>query len=425
MKKFIISESERNQISRLHKNSISNESIAIVEWLSPDEKYCIFLDDLIDIENKKKIGNVFENFDNFRFFLKHCYQTATHLTEELRESLLESVNSFVITESNSDMRGLKPYVKQMILEQEQEWTANPFKKDFYSSQNWKNAYESGKKAVASGVEGLKTAYSNIKDGDWRAAMSIVGKGALYVARKIRSALNNPIGIILDAILVAIGFGKPVQFAIWGVVVMLDLYELSTNNFEEPNLGMGWRYLYIGTDILGMVTAGGVAKASKKVLNTARAAYGSSDDALKLAVQSKPELKGIIKKMLDSSSSASNRFNQVANYTKSNSPMLYKFFKGVINIFGWFLKKFVNLLSWLLKGIGKVLGAPGKGVEALAARTIVNPTAKTAKVVAGTAAAANQFVPMAAVHGYGSYKQAEQEKEMQNVVSNIDFDNFEL
>jgi len=416
MKKFVISESERNQISRLHKNSISNESIAIVEWLSPDEKYCIFLDDLIDIENKKKIGNVFENFDNFRFFLKHCYQTASHLTEELRESLLVSVNSFVITESNSDMRGLKPYVKQMILEQE--WTSNPFKKEFYSSQNWKNAYESGKKAVASGVEGLKTAYSNIKDGDWKTAMSIIGKGALYVAKKIRSALYTPIGIVLDAILIAISAGgaKIPLMAVWSIVIMLDLYEFSTGNYEIPNMGMGWRLLFFGTDIMGLVTTAFMAKGARGIINAAKTTVGSTDDALRLAVQRQPKLKNLLKKMLNSTSSASNVFKKGVNNLKTNSPKMYNFFKGVISTFDYVLNKLIDILTYILKL--KFLEAPAKGVEKLAAKTMGTVAAQSSKFVKGSAAAANQIVPMAGIHAYGEYKKNKDEQEVINALKNL-------
>ena len=50
----IISESEQNRILGMYGRPISSESIVIAEWLSPDEKFCIFLDDLIDVENIEK-----------------------------------------------------------------------------------------------------------------------------------------------------------------------------------------------------------------------------------------------------------------------------------------------------------------------------------------------------------------------------------
>ena len=49
MKRIIISESEKSQILGLH--SKINDDVIITDWLSPDEKYVIFLDELYDIKN--------------------------------------------------------------------------------------------------------------------------------------------------------------------------------------------------------------------------------------------------------------------------------------------------------------------------------------------------------------------------------------
>ena len=51
--KLVISESERRRISNIYENSFSLDYV-ITDWVSPDEKYVIFLDELFDIENKTK-----------------------------------------------------------------------------------------------------------------------------------------------------------------------------------------------------------------------------------------------------------------------------------------------------------------------------------------------------------------------------------
>ena len=84
----IITESERNRILGLYERPMLTDSIVIAEWLSPDEKFCIFLDDLFDIENKVKIGNIWENFDHFKFFLKHSFEVATNVSQEIKESVM-------------------------------------------------------------------------------------------------------------------------------------------------------------------------------------------------------------------------------------------------------------------------------------------------------------------------------------------------
>ena len=66
MKKFLLSESDKTSILSQHKlgmNGSFNNDTLIVDCLSPDEKYVVFLDELYDIENKTKLGNIWENFD--------------------------------------------------------------------------------------------------------------------------------------------------------------------------------------------------------------------------------------------------------------------------------------------------------------------------------------------------------------------------
>ena len=398
----ILTESEKNRILNLY--NLNN--VVIVDWLSPDEKYAIFLDELYDIENKKKIGNIFENFDNFKFFLKHSFETAENISNQIKESLLESINSIVITESNQDMRGLKPYVKKLL----QEWTANPFSKEFYSKQNWKDIGSGIKSTTSNAIEGLKNIYKDIKDGDWKSALDIIGKGILWTMRKIRAALYNPIGMILDAILIATGIGKSVQFVIWAVVVGLDIYELMSGNFENKDLSLPWRLLFFGIDILGMVTAGAAAKAGKSVVAGLINQFGKSAEGIKNAVKESVPLKSLIQNILKASSSASGFMQKAMVFLEKNAPTIYKFLKPVISGLGRFLTMMVNTLKEILGVIGKSLSAPGKFVEKIA------PTAmKDSKFIKGAAGAANVIAPLGVINAYGSYKAGKSEEEILNAL----------
>lgn len=398
--RFIISESEKNQILNLYGKHHIDESVVITDWLSPDEKYCIFFDDLIDIKNKTKIGNIWENFDHFKFFLKHSFEVATNVPQMVKESVLNSLNLFVITESNQNIIGLKPYVKELM----EQWTANPFDSEFYTAKNWSNAYDSGKKAASSGWEGLKKAYSNIKDGEWREAFKIIGQGMLYVARKIRSALYNPIGIILDAILIATGVGKGLQFVVWAIVVLLDVYEFSTGNFEEKDISLPWRLLFFGIDIMGMVTAGAAAKASKVGVVQLMNKFGRTSEGFNAAIKNSPQLKSTSQSIYKSLSSANGFIQKSSSHLQKNSPKIYNFLSGTIKNFGKFLK-------YLIKILGDVLTLPGKGITKLAPASM-----KNTKFIKGSSAAANQIVPMAGVHMYGQYKM---NQEMENISKSLE------
>ena len=87
MKRIIISESEKSQILNLHSN-LNNDDVIITDWLSPDEKYVIFLDELYDITNKRKLGNIWENFDNLKFFLQHSFNVS-NFKEGVSSSIFE------------------------------------------------------------------------------------------------------------------------------------------------------------------------------------------------------------------------------------------------------------------------------------------------------------------------------------------------
>ena len=80
--KFTISEGEKDLIRRMHNNQKSydvllkesvgfvstvSESVVISDWASPDDKYLILFDTLYDLESRTNLGDIWENFDNFKF----------------------------------------------------------------------------------------------------------------------------------------------------------------------------------------------------------------------------------------------------------------------------------------------------------------------------------------------------------------------
>jgi len=352
----IISESEQNRILGLYNRPIATDSIVIAEWLSPDEKFCIFLDDLIDVENKVKIGNIWENFDHFKFFLKHSFEVATNLPQDIKESVLTSLDSFLITESNQNMVGLKPYVKELLSE-------NVFKDAWdWTKDTVKGAAQGIKNFATTSIDGLKKLYTNIKDGEWKKAFEIIGKGILYVARSIRSAMYNPIGILLDAILIATGVGKGAQFVVWAIIVGLDIYELISGNHEDSTLSLPWRLLFLGVDIIGLVFAGIAAKGAKGIVGAALKKFGSSAEAFSTAMKSNPSLQGIGKKILTALNGANGLISKALSSLKSSSPKIYGFISKPLSAFGSFVTKIAKLLGGGLKGAVNVVSKPGNAIK---------------------------------------------------------------
>lgn len=360
--KMFIAESEKDRIRGLYKQPILTETaeFVITDWLSPDEKYAIFLDELYDISNKVKIGNIWENFDNFKFFLKHSFEVAKDVPETIKESVLASINGLVLTESNQDIRSLKPIVKEMFI--------NEGLGDLASAAgNWIKDTAQGvvtgtTEFVKTSLSGIQKLVGNISAGQWAEVLKIIKNGALYVARKIRAALYNPVGLILDAILVATGIGKSAQFVIWGIVVALDIYELTTGNYEDKEDSFLSKLLFTGIDMIGLVSTGIVAKESRTFIGPLLKRFGSSMEGIKNAVKASPKLKGLLEGMLTYSTSAKGNMGKVASFLQKKSPMLYKFVSGVLGGLGTIIAKLISVIKSVLGVAGKVLSAPGKAIN---------------------------------------------------------------
>lgn len=270
-KSILISEKQFNTI---HKNlTQKNDSVVISDWLSPDEEYVIFLDELYDLKNKKFLGDVWENFDNMKLFLKHSFTVASNIPRNIRESSLKGLKKMVINESTKDYSFLKPYVKQMIIEQK---TNSNLNEDLLSkAKEWGSDAWEGLKNFGSDVwKGTKDFGSAVSKGDYKEALKIIGKGVLYLARKIRSALHSPVGLILDTILVLSGIGKTVQWIPWAIVVALDIYELSTGDYEDKTQPQWMRILLFSCDVLGLVISGLVATGGMKYILRNGLKYGT-------------------------------------------------------------------------------------------------------------------------------------------------------
>ena len=398
----IITESERNRILGLYERPMLMESVVIAEWLSPDEKFCIFLDDLIDVENKIKIGNIWENFDHFKFFLKHSFEVATNVSQEIKESIMVSLNSFIITESNQDMSGLKPYVKELLKE-------GIFGDALdYAKETGSNAIQGVKDFTTTSIEGLKKVYTNINDGEWKKAFEIIRKGILYVARSIRSALYNPIGILLDAILIATGLGKGFQFVIWAIVVGLDIYELISGNHEDSTLSLPWSLLFLGVDIIGLVFAGVAAKTAKGVVGSAIRQFGSSLEGFSKALKSNKALQGIAQKILEATKGASGLISKALANLKTSSPKIYSFISTPLNAIGSFITKIVKLLSSGLKGTVNAISKPGN---------VIKSALGGGKLGSGVKAAVNATAVLGGVGAYAQGQKNKYEKSMEDALGN--------
>ena len=367
----IITESEKTLIRRMHQNQKSfdnlikessnllstiSDSVVITDWVSPDNRFIILFDELYDLHTSEKLGDIWENFDNFKLFISHSFDVATNVPQQIKESVSNTLKSLVLTESMNDMSKLKPILKQFLKEEGfGDWVGSGLKKTGEWAVDQAKTFGKDISDIAvTGYEGLKKAGLAISQGDWKQILDLLGNGMVFFARKLRSLLYNPVGIVLDAILIATGIGKAVQWVPWAIVVALDLYEIISGDFEEKDSPSWLRWLMVGTDVLGLVFAGGVAGSAKAALSVFKGVKTEAQFA-EIAMKNPNTIK-LIEKIIGAFSKVPQYLGKAVTYLKST--------------------KMAKAAPWIQNILGKAEGVLQNGTKSLT--KIVN-TAKKAGV----------------------------------------------
>jgi hypothetical protein len=389
-------DNKKTLTENVNGNVVEDCGVIITDWLSPDEKFVIFLDELYDITNKKLIGNIWENFDNFKFFLKHSFEVSKTVPQHIKESVLDSISKLVISESKQNITHLKPMFKGCLNEGWFDDTKN------WVSKTLDSTIKGVKDFAKKSYEGGAALVDSISKGDWSQVFDLIKKGSLYVARKIREALYSPVGLILDAILIATGIGKAAQFVIWGIVVALDIYELVSGDYEDKEESFLVRMLFTGIDIIGLVFAGVAAKAGKGVVANILRKFGTSTKGLSNAAKSSPVFKSLLEKMRVAAEGASSIMGRVGSYLQKNSPTLYKWFSGIIGGLGKIVTKIIDSIKSVLGTTMKVVSKPGQ---------VVKKVLGGGRLGKGSQAALNTTALVGGIGVYGQHKQAKEEEEL--------------
>ena len=114
-----INESEKRELLKQHssnKSFLIEDDVVFTNWLSPDDKYIVFMDQLIEIETKKNLGDIWKNPDNLFLFLEHVYKTSK-FTSVIKEEASNFFSKRLIMEGNRDLSAIKHLIKilQLIL----------------------------------------------------------------------------------------------------------------------------------------------------------------------------------------------------------------------------------------------------------------------------------------------------------------------
>lgn len=331
----IITEEESNRIKSLYGLEPIKRDYIFEACTTVDGRYFIMRDEVFDIQEQKLLGNLWSSIDIFKnIFSNVSVEDETGEYTEIKESII----SLPILEGKENLYELR----DILLE----WS---FWEDTWLGDKLASAGKSIKDAVVSGWEGLKEFGIAISKGDWSQILSLLGKGIKWILRKLKSALYSTLGMIVDAILVATGIGKAVQWIPWALVTALDVYQLAADDWpeEEKNDPLWMKFLTLGFDVLGLVTTAAVAKGAKAALTPLKTMKPGRVAAW---LEKNPTAKSFVTKIINGISKVPSFFSKASSWIASKFPKGAQFIKDALSKFSGFMNRMKTSLQSLI-GVG--------------------------------------------------------------------------
>lgn len=335
--------------------------------LTVDERYFVLHDEVFDIQEQTKLGNIWSSIDIFKTIFKNV-----NVDNPEYRQIQESWASLPILENEGNLYKLRDYLL--------EWN--------FFTDTWvgRKAADAGKGIVdfaKTSYEGAKKLIGAISQGQWSEILTLLGKGVLFVLRKLKEAAYSVLGIIVDAILIATGVGKGFQMGVWGLITALDIYQIAANDWPaDDDREDIWKYMDLGFDLLGLVFAGVAAKGARAVF---KPLSGLSTKNMAIAVAKSPNMKSIIQRILTATKSGGGKLSSLQVTISQKWPAGAKFINRAIGLFANVVKKLETYLTQILsksnlKGIQNA--KPTKGWGYVAPVKTGGEFAKKAAVAAG-------------------------------------------
>jgi len=304
--------------------------VVINEIMSPDEKYVIFMDDLIDIENKKNYGDIWENFENLKFFLRYSFNHE-NTPIELREEANLILNKSLLSESVSEITQYKEIISEFLNEAKL-W--DRFKD--WAKETGKSTVSGIKDFVKTSAKGISSVVDKIANAEWMEVVELLKKGTVYVLKKLRDAVYSPVGMILETILVLTGIGKVPQAILWGLIVGLDIYEIISGDYEGTIFSKILDTLF---DVFAMVATGSAAKVMKKLFK----GIDSTEDLVRL-LKSNKQARSFFEKIPQMMDKLKGNMSKVVTFLADRYPKGAKFLKNIIAKIDSFKKQVNKFVS---------------------------------------------------------------------------------
>jgi hypothetical protein len=315
------------------KDLIRTDKVLFEAFITVDERYFVMNDHVIDIQEQTNLGYLWDSLDVF----KKIFGNVQVDDPEYRE-IQEGVSSLPLLENKSDL-----YLIRDILIEGFWSSVGDGLADFGS---WaKDKVVAAGKGIANFAS---SAWNNIKkfgiaisEFDFKKVLSMIGKGALWVLRKFKDAAYSTVGVIVDAILVATGIGKPVQMVFWGLVTGLDVYQLASGDWEPKGTPTWEKWLDLVCDIIGLLGAGVAAKGARGLVKGIKSAA-----QIPKFIKNNKAIMNVITKLKNGASWVISKITSVLKGLKGKWKPLDKFIDKILS----FCKKIFTGLKNFVKKI---------------------------------------------------------------------------
>lgn len=348
-RKLNITNSEKTNILEMYEPT---KSYFFDNYLTIDGRYYIQNDYVFDLHEQKELGDLF-SLENLKTIFETVNVKNSIIVENIKKLLYNTTNEILMLYE----------VKREIL----------LKRSLLTEQD------------SEGDEYEDSTLNEPQHG------TIAG-GVLYLARKLKSMLWSIGGMAVDALLVASGIGKTVQWIPWAILLTLDTYQWTSGDYgsdtEFKEASKFWKYLTLGFDAIGMMSAGPIAKAAAKLFEPVK--LFKSEGQIAQWVSKSPQAKAVLTKMSSIISGAGSWLTKGADMMMSKMPTLGKWMSSIATTAG-------NLLKTVGSFIGKILSSPGKLAQNIGTKLGgenigrgFKAATNTAAMVGGLQVGANQY-----------------------------------
>ena len=304
------------------------QAVVFEAFITSDERYFVMNDHVIDLHEKTNLGYIWESMDVFKTIFSNVKDDSGEFGE-IRESVLSSP----LLESNQNLYELRDF---FLLE--------GFLDDTWLGRKVKRAGEGIADFTTQAITKMEEFGVTISNSQFAEVMKAIGRGALWVLRKFKEAAYSTVGIIVDAILVATGIGKVAQVVFWALVTGLDVYQISTGDWEPAGTETWVKWMELACDLIGLMGAGVAAKGARGLVKGIKSAT-----ELPKFIKSNKALMNIIGTIKGGVSSLVSKLTGFLKGLKGKWTPLDTFIDKILSAANWVLGKLQSFFKKLFPG----------------------------------------------------------------------------